>query len=60
MFTKLILKCLPKKALFKAFCPKPDELAKIAARSAAEFVNSSNKEEVIADFVKKTETLREA
>ena len=33
-----------KKLLFKMFMPKPADLAKIVARAAADFVNSSGRE----------------
>lgn len=49
-----------KKLLVKWFMPKPAYLAKIAAKAAADFVNSTGKEQAIQAFVEKTQKLREA
>lgn len=49
-----------KKLLVKWFMPKPADIARIAAKSAADFVNSVGKEEAIAQFVEKTEGIRKA
>lgn len=49
-----------KKLLFKMFMPKPTDLAKIVARAAADFVNSSGREEAIKSFIEKTKELNKA
>lgn len=49
-----------KKAVVKWFIPKPQDLADIVAGAAAEFVNSSNKQDAIAKFVDKTQPVQEA
>lgn len=42
-----------KKAVVKWFIPKPKDLADIIANAAADFVNSSNKQDAIVKFVDK-------
>ena len=39
--------------MLKAMMPKPESIAKIAAKAAADFVNSSDKQTVIAGFIEK-------
>lgn len=54
-----MLKAL-KKAAVKWFLPKPADLAAVVAKAAADFVNSSNKQEAIAKFVDKAQPVQEA
>lgn len=49
-----------KKSVVKWFIPKPQDLADIIAGAAADFVNSSNKQDVIARFVDKAKPVQEA
>lgn len=49
-----------KKAVVKWFIPKPQDLADIIAGAAADFVNSSNKQDAIAKFVDKAQPVQEA
>lgn len=49
-----------KKAVVKWFIPKPQDLADIIAVAAADFVNSSNKQDAIAKFVGKAQPVQEA
>lgn len=49
-----------KKAVVKWFIPKPQDLADIVAGAAADFVNSSNKQDAIAKFVGKAQPVQEA
>lgn len=49
-----------KKAVVKWFIPKPQDLADIIAGAVADFVNSSNKQDVIAKFVDKAKPVQEA
>lgn len=49
-----------KKLLVKWFMPKPKSLANMAARAAADFVNSTGKEEAITTFFEKTQDLFKA
>ena len=54
-----MLKAL-KKAAVKWFLPKPEDLAAVVAKAAADFVNSSNKQEAIVKFVDKAQPVQEA
>ena len=54
-----MLKAL-KKAAVKWFLPKPKDLAAAVAKAAADFVNSSNKQEAIVKFVDKAQPVQEA
>lgn len=49
-----------KKAVVKWFIPKPQDLAEVIAGAAADFVNSSDKQEAIVNFVDKTQPVQEA
>ena len=49
-----------KKLLIKWLMPKPASLAKMAAKSAQEFVNSTGKAEAIASFVQKSKAIGDA
>ena len=49
-----------KKLLFKLFMPKPDQLAKIAATAAADFVNSTGKEALISNIAQKADSITKA
>lgn len=40
--------------------PKPELIAKTAARAIADFVNNSSKQEAIAAFIEKTKDLQDA
>ena len=43
-----------KKLLLKWLMPSPEDIAKTVAKAAADFVNSTGKQDAIASFVDKT------
>ena len=49
-----------KKLLFKMLMPKPADIARIVANAAADFVNSTGKEEAISKFFDQTQKLQKA
>lgn len=49
-----------KKLLFKLLMPKPADIARIVANAAADFVNSTGKEEAISKFFDQTQKLQKA
>lgn len=49
-----------KKMLFKMFMPKPEYIAKVAARAAADFVNRSGKQAQISEIAAKADSLSKA
>lgn len=49
-----------KKLIAKLLLPKPADLAKTIAKAAADFVNSSGKEEAIASYVEKSQPVQDA
>lgn len=49
-----------KKLILKWLMPKPEIIAKTAARAIADFVNNSSKQEAIAAFIEKTKDLQDA
>ncbi len=49
-----------KKLLFKWIIPQPKDIAKLVATGAADFINSTNKQEAIATFMEKSKSFQDA
>ena len=49
-----------KKLFLKLILPKPTDIAKTVAKAAADFVNSTGKQEAIATFIYKTKPFQDA